>query len=163
MEFKAHNLKKSVNLRSPDLKVIKWLDRRLVLGRYSYSVKNLLYTFLAVLFVLFVTLYFVTLYQVYQADPNAAIERETRSLTLRIGRFMELPKGEQPSLATVTDKAKLKGQDFFSNAQNGDKLLIYSKAKKAILYRPSTEKIIEVTSLTSGSQSNCEPATQPNP
>lgn len=65
---------------------------------------------------------------------------------------MELPAGEQPTLATVADQEKLKGQDFFSHAQNGDKLLIYPKAKKAILYRPSTGKIIEVTNLTSGSQ-----------
>jgi hypothetical protein len=86
-----------------------------------------------------------------QVDPSLAIERETATLTQKIGKSMELPVGEQPTLATVTDRAKLKGQDFFEHAQNGDKLLVYPKAKKAILYRPSTGKVIDVTNLTSGS------------
>ena len=163
MEFKTHKIKKGDILRGPDHKAIKWFKRRLVLGRYSYSVKNLFYTLFAIAIVIISAIYLTTSYQIYRSDPNIAIEKETRSLTLRIGRFMELPKDEQPSLATVTDKAKLKGQEFFSHAQNGDKLLVYAKAKKAILYRPSIEKIIDVTNLTSGSQNTCGQTPQPNP
>ncbi len=37
-----------------------------------------------------------------------------------------------------------KGQPFFANAQVGDKVLIYYKAKKAILYNPTDNKIVEV-------------------
>ncbi len=57
---------------------------------------------------------------------------------------MELPSGETPTVAAVSDVSKLQGQQFFVNAKNGDQVLIYSNAKKAILYRPSTNKIIEV-------------------
>ena|SRR4030042_2783446 len=155
MEFKKQNFKKISHFRSPDFKAGHWLEKRIVWGKYSYSLKNLAATVAVVLASLFILIYFISWYRANLADPNKAIEREIRSLTLKIGRTMELPTGEQPSLATVSDKNKLKGQDFFSRARNGDKLLIYSKARKAILYRPLEGKIIEVTNLTSGNQSDC--------
>ncbi|MDD5731505.1 MAG: hypothetical protein PHU42_01250 [Patescibacteria group bacterium] len=75
-------------------------------------------------------------------DPEAAAKAEQDNLTILVGRLMDLPD-ETPSVATVTDHTELAGQPFFANAQDGDKALIYTKAKKAILYRPSTDKIIE--------------------
>lgn len=69
---------------------------------------------------------------------------QVSDLVERVGKLMELPAGETPTVAAVSDVSKLKGQAFFVNAQNGDQVLIYSKAKKAVLYRPSTNKIIEV-------------------
>ncbi len=64
-----------------------------------------------------------------------------------VSQYMELPQGEDPTLATVIDKEKLKDQAFFVNAENGDKVLIYTTAKKAMLYRPSTKKVIEVAPI----------------
>lgn len=141
-------------LRNPSSSHSGWTKRRFVIGKYSYSIKNALLTTLALCAAFVAISYAVILYRNYFADPNVVMQREISSLTLKIGRFMELPKGEQPTLATVTDRDKLKGQDFFADAKNGDKLLIYPKAKRAILYRPSTEKVIEVTNLTSGSQNS---------
>ena len=77
-------------------------------------------------------------------NPTLASEEQVKTLTAEVGKIMLLPTGETPTLATVSDKSKLAGQAFFSNAENGDKVLIYSTAKKAVLYRPSTRKIIEV-------------------
>jgi hypothetical protein len=101
--------------------------------------------------------YFLIARQSDQANPDAVLIKETKILTDRIGRFMELPADEQPNLATVTDQEKLKGQDFFAQAQNGDKLLVYPKARKAILYRPSTKKIIEVSNLIPGENNQEQP------
>jgi hypothetical protein len=152
MDLKSLNLKKIGRLRSPNLKIAEWLEKRLVIGKYSYSRKIILVAVLIVVFLSAVIVFSVIAYRASHTDPGAAAQKEIKKLISHIGGFMELPAGEQPTLATVADQEKLKGQDFFSHAQNGDKLLIYPKAKKAILYRPSTGKIIEVTNLTSGSQ-----------
>lgn len=49
-----------------------------------------------------------------------------------------------PTIADITDKDKLKDQAFFKDAENGDQLLLFSKAKVAMLYRESTNKLINV-------------------
>lgn len=76
--------------------------------------------------------------------------KESQSIKETIGQFMELPTDEDPVLATVTDIEKIKTQPFFANAQNGDKVLIYTKNKRVILYRPSIGKIIEASIITGG-------------
>lgn len=81
---------------------------------------------------------------------------ESQVLGQKIRQFVELPVDEDPTIAEVKDLEKLKGQAFFSFAQNGDKVLIYSKNKKAVLYRPGTEKIIEVTSLKTNSEAQSD-------
>ncbi len=86
-------------------------------------------------------------YRLLKTNPQVASEEEVQSLVAEIGKVMRLPGDETPSLATVLDKEKIKDQPFFQNAENGDKLLAYTKAMKAILYRPSEKKIIEVAPL----------------
>jgi len=115
--------------------------------------KKLLAVFL-VLFLLilaFIAAYFYLRYQNTKdllQNPNQASLEATKKLIDQVGKLIELPAGETPTLATVSDKTKLQDQPFFANAQNGDKVLIYVKAKKAILYRPSINKIIEVAPLS---------------
>ena len=101
-------------------------------------------------------------YFYYQSRHAAQIadSKEIEELTQTIGKFMELPEGETPTLATVTDKEKLADQTFFLKAENGDKVLIYSQSGKAILYRPSTGKIVDVTSVNVNQPT---PETQPQP
>jgi hypothetical protein len=85
-------------------------------------------------------IYFYRAYR--QATDPKPVVNETEKLIARLSQFMELPQGEAPTLATVTDKTKLVGQDFFLKAENGDQVLIYQTAGKAILFRPSTGKIV---------------------
>ena len=75
----------------------------------------------------------------------------------KVAALIELPAGEDPTIVTITDKTKLADQPFFAPAENGDIVLIYATAKKAYLYRPSTNKIIDVAPLNI-SESNTQPS-----
>lgn len=77
-------------------------------------------------------------------SPTAASQQEAKELSAKVGKLLETPPDEQPTVITVIDKEKVKTQNFFARAENGDKVLVYTAAKKAVLYRPSTNKIIEV-------------------
>lgn len=84
------------------------------------------------------------------ADPAIEAREELRIILDKVGRLVVLPEGEDPILATVTDKDALAGQEFFARAENGDKVLIYPKAKKIYLYDPEGDKLLEVAPLNIG-------------
>lgn len=84
------------------------------------------------------------------SNPQEAAKAQVGEAVANIGRLVDLPSGETPTLATVNDPTKLKDQSFFANAKVGDQVLIYTQAKKAILYRPSTNKIIEIAPVNIG-------------
>ncbi len=87
--------------------------------------------------------YYYQYRKVTKSDQTA----EMHALVKELGMVMDLPSDETPTLATVTDKEKLAEQPFFKKAENNDKVLIYVKAGKAILYRPSVHKIIDVSTI----------------
>jgi hypothetical protein len=86
-------------------------------------------------------------YYQYRNTVSVRDTKEIADLTQEISRSFLLPENETPTLATVTDKEKLAGQPFFQKSENGDKVLIYSQSGRAILYRPSVKKIIDVTTV----------------
>jgi hypothetical protein len=67
-------------------------------------------------------------------------ERVVKQLNL----IAELPQNEIPTMIPIDDKEKVKTVDFFKNAQPGDYVLVYPQTKFAVLYRPSTYKIINM-------------------
>ena len=85
-------------------------------------------------------------------DPKAAAKIEAEELADKIGKVAELPTNERPTVSTVADKDKLQSQLFFKRVQNGDKVLIYTKAERVVLYRPSTGKIIEFITLSNNTE-----------
>ena len=85
-----------------------------------------------------------------KTDPQKIAEEEVTEVVNQVSKLMVLPQGEVPILATVSNLEELKDQPFFANAKLGDKVLIYSNAKKVILYNPETNKIIEVAPLNIG-------------
>jgi hypothetical protein len=96
------------------------------------------------------SLYFYNQYQKtvkYMNDPTLKDKEKTQEIVSKVSRHMALPKDEDPTIATVSDKEKLKDQPFFQNAKNGDKVLIFTNAKKAILYDPVADLILEVASI----------------
>lgn len=96
------------------------------------------------------TYYFYTQNKKSQAllkDPTAVQQAETKEILKKLAEFMILPTDEEPSVATVLDADQLKSQSFFAQAENGDKVIVYTKADKAILYRPGTNKIVNVSTV----------------
>lgn len=116
----------------------------------KYMSKRNAYILAVVLFVVFgviLSFYFYAQYQKSQAllkDSTLAAKEEGNQLVVQVGKLIELPKDENPTIATVSDINKLKDQVFFAQAKNGDRVLIYGNAKKVILYRPSINKLINV-------------------
>lgn len=92
-------------------------------------------------------------------NPQKMAQEENDALIATIGKLIFLPVGEKPTIATVADPEKLKDQTFFANAKKGDKVLIYTNARKAILYDPVSNKIVEVAPINIGQQQ--PPATTP--
>ena len=70
-------------------------------------------------------------------------------LEANIRKHIILPDEEVPAMLTVTDQGKL-STPFLSKAKNGDKILIYQDAKKAIIYRPSIDRIVDVGPVSIG-------------
>lgn len=82
------------------------------------------------------------------ADPQLVVDHQNAVLVKRVGKLTDLPQDETPLIATVSDADKAKSQSsFFTVAENGDKVLQYTKASKLILYRPGTDKVVQVGSI----------------
>ena len=112
--------------------------------------------------------YFYNEYQKSQEalnNPEKTAQEETQRLIDQMSQLIALPEADiangEPTLATVQDKEKLKDQEFFANAENGDKVLIYANAKKAFLYRPTTNKVINVAPVTIGEDNQATPSATP--
>ncbi|HSE61689.1 MAG TPA: hypothetical protein VLA88_05340 [Candidatus Saccharimonadales bacterium] len=62
----------------------------------------------------------------------------------QVSLMAELPQTEVPTMVPIDDREKVKTIEFFKNAQNGDYVLVYQQNKFAVLYRPTTFKIINM-------------------
>jgi len=90
-------------------------------------------------------------------NPEAAAQKEAEQLVAAVGKLIILPD-ETPVVATVADPSRLAGQPFFQNAKKGDKVLIYNEARKAVLYSPEDNRIVDVAPLNIGTQAAPTPA-----
>lgn len=105
------------------------------------------FSLIMVILVIALSLTSAYFYQKTKNDPTVASQAEVKSLVSKVGRLMFLPTEETPTIATVSDPEALKDQAFFTDAKKGDKVLIYSNAKKAILYDPEADKIVTIAPL----------------
>lgn len=95
-----------------------------------------------------------------QATTKTAVpSNDAQKYQEEISKIVEVPIGQTPSLISVKDAKSLAAENqFFKNAQDGDVVLLYvsqDKSVRAILFRPSTHKVVEATSnATIGAASN---------
>lgn len=109
---------------------------------------------LIVIVIIFVT--FIYLYGFKeQKDPQASAKIEIDRLNEELSLFRERWQiDEEPTVATVSDLSKLKDQEFFIGAKVGDKVIVYSKAGKVVLYSSEENLIINVAPLATTSNTN---------
>jgi hypothetical protein len=102
----------------------------------------------AALFVVLAAIPSVYYYSKYQTLSKKVQEStgqdDVKALVAKVSRHVLLPEGEVPTVLTVTDKEKSTSKQFFANAKNGDKVLVYMNAKKAFLYDTVFDRILEI-------------------
>lgn len=135
------NLEESV---APPARVVLPLPRKKNRARRFFFLLVILFVFFAA--ASFAAYYFYKQNQALK-DPKKVAEIEAQTVINQVGKLIVLPENETPTVATIKDPEKLKDQLFFAKAKVGDKMLIYTNAKKAILYDPVINKIVEVASL----------------
>ena len=91
-----------------------------------------------------------------QSSSDVTVQKEAEDLVARVGKLIILPEGEIPTVATVNDPEKLKGQPFFAKAKVGDKVLLYQNARKAYLYDPVNNKVLEVAPISLGTETGAQ-------
>jgi hypothetical protein len=119
------------------------------------SPKKIILPILVVLLVILAGLsfYFYREANALKENPQAAAQKEAERLVTIVGKLIDLPEGEIPTVATVSDPERLRDQPFFEKAKVGDKVLLYSNAKKAYLFDPASNKLLEVAPINLGEQS----------
>lgn len=83
-------------------------------------------------------------------NPQIDAQNESSKLVEDVSGLISLPDDEKPLVVTLFDTEGLSAEPLFKEAQNGDKVLLFTKSHKAILYRPSENLIIEVGTVRVG-------------
>lgn len=109
-----------------------------------------------------IAIFFYGKWQRYRDDPMKAqeeqIQREVDKVVKKVSKLMILPEDERPSLVTVDNKDEINNnQEFFRLAEDGDEMLIYRQARKAILYRPGSNRIVNVAPINVSSEGQIGP------
>lgn len=75
---------------------------------------------------------------------SSATTSQDNEIVQKIRKYFDLPN-EEPEVKTVGDTSQLSKDEFFTRAKKGDKVIVFKQAKRAMLFRPSTGKVIEYT------------------
>jgi len=79
---------------------------------------------------------------------TALAQKEVKDVTDKLGKLTIIPN-EEPVVATILDSKMLATKSaFYTNAENGDKLVVYSSAQKAYIYSPIKNVIVNAGPLS---------------
>lgn len=81
-------------------------------------------------------------------DPSLAQrlnEEQTQELLKKVGKILVLPQEKNPVVAIINDVELLaSNQDFYKDAHDGDKLIIYQNSRKAIIFDEDNNRVVNV-------------------
>lgn len=110
------------------------------------SRKSLIVGLIFLILIIF-TLFFYNKVRVLEKDPSKVNEEKIMKVVNKVERLIEVPKGEVPTLAKITDTKPLEGNEFFKDAKIGYEVLFYPTSGKIYLYDPETDIIINATTI----------------
>lgn len=88
---------------------------------------------------------------------TALAQKEIQEVTDKLSKLTILPE-ESPVVATILDAKLLATQSaFYTNAENGDKLVVYTNAQKAYIYSPTKNVIVNSGPLVVDQDPNSMP------
>lgn len=82
-------------------------------------------------------------------NKSAVHEISNDEIARKVAAVYDAPN-EKPSVAQVADKSKLSNEPFFQNAKKGDYVVVYPKAKIALIYRLSDNKVVNIGPISTG-------------
>lgn len=85
---------------------------------------------------------------------NQTENTEAKQLYTKLSKTVLLPTDELPTVANVTKEELAKQQTGLADLQENDKVLLFAKARKAVVYRPSLDKVVAVVTLSAPAASN---------
>lgn len=105
-----------------------------------------------IVIVLLALAFFAYEYFKLSSDPAIIAKEKTAKIVNEVSRAIVLPDDPNIAVAMVADKTKLEGQKFFQNAENGDYIVLVPSESRAILYRPSLHKVVDVAPFSTNPQ-----------
>lgn len=75
---------------------------------------------------------------------NAIDEKLVKEVNNNLKDILQLPTDEKPGIGTIQNLDDLKANPFFDDAKVGDRIIIYSKTKRVVLYRMEENRIINI-------------------
>lgn len=108
--------------------------------------------FLGIVFLLMIlgTLYFYNESKNLEKNPNKVNEEKVLKTVRRVEKLIDLPTGEFPTLAKISDTKELANNPFFEKAKVGDEVLFYPGSGKIYLYDPVANMIVDVATINIG-------------
>lgn len=78
---------------------------------------------------------------------GVVVDKEGVTLEQKLSKLIWVDSTEKPSVATIVDSEKLKKTNpiFYENAEDGDKLVVYSN--KAVIYREKDNLIVNILAV----------------
>lgn len=111
---------------------------------------------LSIIVVILIVVVGVLFWKYQQAKTTDTAKATSARIIQKVSKLYMVPEDEEPTVAQIQDKEKLDNQEFFKKSENGDYLLIYQKAKVAIVYREKTNKLVNVGPVSIGNQEQQE-------
>jgi len=103
------------------------------------------YWIVGIIIVVIVAIGFILggIYKNQMAQKQKKRVAEEQAVVDKISKLLRLPN-ETPIFMTVFNEKDFQNNDLFRAVKTGDKILVYLNSKQAIIYRPSTNQVIEV-------------------